>query len=170
WYGTARPTVFVGPAEQCRAAIESEPFAVGGECLPVGFVDAHGPPAADSLGSVADFRSLLHRSGAEVVVICGYLADARFREVVRASLGPESQVLSIPRSNAIAGVQPTLMWRRGEPLIELTAPTLKGWQVFLKRVIDRAGAGVGLVVISPLLALVAAAVKLESRGPVFFTQ
>src|SRR5207245_9840611 len=28
----------------------------------------------------------------------------------------------------------------------------------------------GLVVLSPFLALVAAAVKLESRGPVFFTQ
>ncbi|TLY53095.1 MAG: sugar transferase, partial [Gemmatimonadetes bacterium] len=150
-YRNAAATLFVGPAEQCRAAIESEAFALGGECHPVGFVDVHAPPAADALGGVADFRALLHRSAAEVVVICGYLAD-------------------LPRSNAIAGVQPTLMWRRGAPLIELTAPNLKGWQVFLKRVIDLVGAGVGLVVLSPFLALVAAAVKLESRGPVFFTQ
>src|SRR5437870_267476 len=169
-YLNAAATLFVGPADQCRAAIESEAFAVGGECHPVGFVDVHAPPAADALGGVADFRALLHRSAAAVVVICGYLADVRFREVVDASLEAQSQVLSIPRSNAIAGVQPTLMWRRGAPLIELTAPNLKGWQVFLKRVIDLVGAGVGLVVLSPFLALVAAAVKVESRGPVFFTQ
>src|SRR5438876_559788 len=112
----------------------------------------------------------LHRTGAEVVVVAGYLPDNRFREVVAASLEAESQLLSVPRSIAIAGVQPNLVWRRGQPLIELTAPNLKGWQVFVKRLLDVLGAGLGLVVLSPLLALVAAMVKLESRGPVFFTQ
>lgn len=169
-YRNAAATLFVGRAAECRAAIESEAFAVGGECLPVGFVDVHVPPASDSLGHVAQFRSLLHHAGAEVVVICGYLTDVLFREVVDASLAAESQVLSIPRSNAIAGVQPHLLWRRGAPLVELTAPTLKAWQVFVKRMVDVVGAGVGLVLLSPLLALIAAVIKLESPGPVFFTQ
>ena len=40
----------------------------------------------------------------------------------------------------------------------------------MKRVIDLIVAAVGLVVLSPFLALVAAAVKLRSPGPVFFTQ
>jgi exopolysaccharide biosynthesis polyprenyl glycosylphosphotransferase len=169
-YRNAAATLFVGPAEQCREAIDSPGFAIGGECGPVGFVDVRSPPASDALGHIADFRSLLDRAGAEVVVICGYLPDGRFREVVDASLEAESQVLSVPRSNAIAGVQPTLVWRRGQPLIELTAPTLKAWQVFVKRAMDVVGAVVGLVVLSPLFALVAAAVKLETTGPVFFTQ
>ena len=169
-YRNAAATLFVGSAEECRAAIDSPGFAVGGECRPVGFVDVHSPPASDALGQIADFRALLDRAGAEVVVICGYLPDVRFREVVDASLAAESQVLSVPRSNAVAGVQPNLIWRRGQPLIELTAPSLKAWQVAVKRVIDAIGSAVGLVVLSPLFALVAAAVKLESRGPVFFTQ
>ncbi|HXI64393.1 MAG TPA: exopolysaccharide biosynthesis polyprenyl glycosylphosphotransferase [Gemmatimonadales bacterium] len=169
-YRNAAATLFVGAAEQCREAIESPGFAIGGECRPVGFVDVHSPPAPDALGQIADFRSLLDRAGAEVVVICGYLTDVRFREVVDASLAAESQVLSIPRSNTVAGVQPNLVWRRGQPLIELTAPSLKAWQVSVKRVIDAIGSAVGLVVLSPLFALVAAAVKLESAGPVFFTQ
>jgi exopolysaccharide biosynthesis polyprenyl glycosylphosphotransferase len=169
-YRNAAATMFVGQAEHCRAAIESPGFAIGGECRPVGFVDVHFPPAADALGHVADFRTLLDRAGIEVVVICGYLPDGRFREVVDASLAAESQVLSVPRSNAIAGVQPALIWRRGQPLIELTAPTLKASQVFVKRVIDMVASLSGLVVLSPFLALVAVAVKLESPGPVFFTQ
>ena len=169
-YRNAAATLFVGPAEACRDAIQSPTFAMGGECRPVGFVDVHVPAAPDALGHAVDFRTVLHRTGAEVVVVAGYLPDNRFREVVAASLEAESQLLSVPRSIAIAGVQPNLVWRRGQPLIELTAPNLKGWQVFVKRLLDVLGAGVGLVVLTPVLALVAAIVKLESPGPVFFTQ
>ena len=169
-YRNAAPTLFVGPAEACRQAIASPSFARGGECRSVGFVDVHLPPAPDALGHAANFRTLLQRTGAEVVVVAGYLPDNRFREVVDASLEAQSQLLSVPRSIAIAGVQPNLVWRRGQPLVELTAPSLKGWQGFLKRAIDIMGGAVGLVLVSPLLALVAIAVKVESRGPVFFTQ
>jgi lipopolysaccharide/colanic/teichoic acid biosynthesis glycosyltransferase len=40
----------------------------------------------------------------------------------------------------------------------------------LKRVVDIAGATVGLAMAAPVLPLVAAAVKLTSRGPVFYSQ
>src|SRR5213076_924743 len=168
-YRNSAPVLFVGPADACRDAITSPGFAQGGDYRPLGFVDVHMPPAPDALGHAADFRAVLHRSGAEVVVVAGYLPDNRFREVVDASLESQSQLLSVPRSIAIAGVQPNLVWRRGRPLIELTAPTLKGRQVFVKRLMDIVGAGLGLVVLSPLVALVAALVKLQSAGPVFFT-
>src|SRR5438876_1003809 len=158
------------PAEACRDAIQSPTFALGGECRPVGFVDVHVAAAPGALGHAVDFRTVLHRTGAEVVVVAGYLPDNRFREVVAASLEAETQLLSVPRSIAIAGVQPNLVWRRGQPLIELTAPNLKGWQVFVKRLLDVLGAGLGLIVLTPVIALVAAIVKLESRGPVLFTQ
>src|SRR5213080_2820672 len=103
-YRNAAPTLFVGPADACRQAIASPSFAGGGECRPVGFVDVHLPPAPDALGHAANFRTLLQRTGAEVVVVAGYLPDNRFREVVDASLEAESQLLSVPRSiGQIAG-------------------------------------------------------------------
>jgi exopolysaccharide biosynthesis polyprenyl glycosylphosphotransferase len=40
----------------------------------------------------------------------------------------------------------------------------------VKRTMDLVGAGLGLVVLAPLLAVVAAAIKLDSRGPVFYRQ
>ena len=40
----------------------------------------------------------------------------------------------------------------------------------LKHLVDRVGAGVGLIVISPLLALIALLIWLEDRGPVTFAQ
>ena len=47
-------------------------------------------------------------------LVAGYLPDNRFREVVDASLEAQSQLLSVPRSIDIAGVQPHLVWRRGQ--------------------------------------------------------
>lgn len=41
---------------------------------------------------------------------------------------------------------------------------------FLKRSMDLVGAGLGLLLLSPLLALAALAIKLDSRGPVFYRQ
>src|SRR5216117_163043 len=169
-YHNAAPTLFVGPAEACRQAIASPSFARGGECRSVGFVDVHLPPAADALGHAATFRTLLQRTGAEVVVVAGYLPDNRFREVVDASLEAQSQLLSVPRSIAIAGVQPNLVWRRGQPLVELTAPSLKGWQFAVKRVIDILGALVGLVVMGPVMLGLAIAIKIDSSGSILFAQ
>jgi exopolysaccharide biosynthesis polyprenyl glycosylphosphotransferase len=169
-YQNAAATLFVGPAEACREAIQSPGFALGGECRPVGFVDVHVPPARDALGHAADFRTLLHRTGAEVVVVAGYLPDNRFREIVDASLEAGSQLLSVPRSIAIAGVQPNLVWRRGEPVIELTAPSLKAWQFAVKRVMDILGSVLGLVLAAPIMACIAVAIRMDSRGAIFFAQ
>src|SRR2546427_9410713 len=132
-YRNAAATLFVGPAEACRDAIQSPTFALGGECRPGGFVDVHVPAAPDALGHAGDFRTRLRRTGAEVVVVAGYLPDNRFREVVAASLEAESQLLSVPRSIAIAGVQPNLVWRRGGRPLEVTAPRPKAWETGPKR-------------------------------------
>jgi lipopolysaccharide/colanic/teichoic acid biosynthesis glycosyltransferase/GT2 family glycosyltransferase len=60
---------------------------------------------------------------------------------------------------------------RGLPLLTLAprrAPAGPAWVA--KRVLDYVAAGVGLLVLSPLLLLIAVLVKLDSRGPVFFRQ
>ena len=49
------------------------------------------------------------------------------------------------------------------------APTPLGYRV-AKRGLDLATAVIGLIVVSPILAVVAASVKLESRGPILFRQ
>ena len=52
------------------------------------------------------------------------------------------------------------------PLEVLFVKPLPVW----KRTVDLLGAGIGLVLLSPLLLLIAVLVKLTSRGPVLFTQ
>jgi lipopolysaccharide/colanic/teichoic acid biosynthesis glycosyltransferase len=56
--------------------------------------------------------------------------------------------------------------RTVRPMETLFAEGLPGW----KRAIDIAGAAIGLLLLSPLFAMVAAAIKLTSPGPVLFRQ
>jgi exopolysaccharide biosynthesis polyprenyl glycosylphosphotransferase len=58
----------------------------------------------------------------------------------------------------------------GMPLLSIDAPTFSGASRLSKRTLDIVGASVLLIALAPLLALIAIATKLDSRGPVLFTQ
>ncbi len=57
-----------------------------------------------------------------------------------------------------------------EPLVYVEAPTLRRTQATAKRCFDVAVSAVTLVVVSPIFAVVALAIKLQDGGPVFFSQ
>jgi lipopolysaccharide/colanic/teichoic acid biosynthesis glycosyltransferase len=76
----------------------------------------------------------------------------------------------VPRSIEIAGVEPKLVWRKEQPLVELTTPTLRGGQLIVKRFVDLIGASCALILTTPVMLIVAALVKLDSTGAVLFRQ
>lgn len=163
------PTLFVGPAEECKKVAAGPAFSQDGY-HPIGFVDIASPPGTGALGTMQDFPLLLAASGAEAVVVCGELTDGDFRDVVDATLAAGCQLLSAPHALEVAGVEPAFVWRQGQPLVQLTAPSLKGQHLAIKRVVDFVGSLVGLLVAAPVMLVIAAAIKLDSAGPVFFRQ
>jgi Undecaprenyl-phosphate glucose phosphotransferase len=58
----------------------------------------------------------------------------------------------------------------GIPMINLTETPLSGWYGPVKRAADIVGSLLGLVLLSPLLAAIAIAIKLTSPGPVLYRQ
>ena len=56
----------------------------------------------------------------------------------------------------------------GIPLVELKRTALDGWGKILKRVMDLIGAFFLAIIFSPVMAVVAILVKLDSRGPVIY--
>ncbi|MDX1687680.1 MAG: exopolysaccharide biosynthesis polyprenyl glycosylphosphotransferase, partial [Candidatus Promineifilaceae bacterium] len=58
----------------------------------------------------------------------------------------------------------------GLPLLTVRNYAMRGYMLIVKRLMDVVGAAIGLVALSPLMLLVAVAIKLESPGPVFFVQ
>ena len=58
----------------------------------------------------------------------------------------------------------------GLPTINLSETPLEGWSRFVKRGFDLAVASASLIVLSPVMLLVALAIWLEDRGPIFYRQ
>ena len=166
----ASRTLFVGTAADCREAMDMPAFKAAADFRIVGYVEASIAPTPGALGALPNLARCLHEVGAETVVVCGYLSDVRFQDVVDTALSSGCQLLSVPRSTLLAGVRPNLLFRSGQPLIELTAPSLKAWQFVVKRLVDTVGALVMLVLGAPVLLAAALAIKLDSPGPVLFLQ
>jgi len=58
----------------------------------------------------------------------------------------------------------------GEPVIAYRAQPVPAWQLFVKRLVDYAGAAVLLVALAPLLALIALAIRVTSPGSALYRQ
>jgi exopolysaccharide biosynthesis polyprenyl glycosylphosphotransferase len=84
------------------------------------------------------------------------------RRRVRASIVPDIFQMSLTRVDVedLGGV----------PLIGVHDVTISRSALMMKRVFDILGAAVGLLLAAPFMALVALAIRLDSPGPIFFTQ
>jgi exopolysaccharide biosynthesis polyprenyl glycosylphosphotransferase len=58
----------------------------------------------------------------------------------------------------------------GVPLIGVKPVSISGWNLALKRAMDVVIASLGLILLSPLLLIIAAVIKLDSPGPAVFEQ
>lgn len=58
----------------------------------------------------------------------------------------------------------------GIPLLTVRDITLRGWKLSLKRGLDIVGSFFGLVFLSPIMLFTAILIRLESKGPVFYSQ
>lgn len=58
----------------------------------------------------------------------------------------------------------------GVPVVEVKKTPLEGWGRIVKRLMDVVGSAVLIIILSPVLLLVALLIKLDSRGPVFFSK
>lgn len=58
----------------------------------------------------------------------------------------------------------------GVPLLEYKRTPLEGWGMIWKRLIDIVISGIIIILTSPIMLLTALAVKLDSKGPVFFSR
>lgn len=80
------------------------------------------------------------------------------------------EVQLVPDLPDATAVLPTLTEIDNVGFLDLRRNPQRGWPRHLKRLVDVGGAFALLVLLAPLMLLIAAAVKLTSRGPVFFRQ
>jgi exopolysaccharide biosynthesis polyprenyl glycosylphosphotransferase len=168
--GPPARAIFVGPVEECRKARSGPAFEASAGYEAVGCVDTEGKRSSESIGSVSDFSLLLASTGAETVVLCGYLADRILHTVLDAALTAGCEILTVPRAIEVTGVQACVVHRNGQVLVELTAPTVRGRQLIVKRLLDVMASFLGFLVLAPLFVVLFLGIKLDSPGPVLFRQ
>jgi lipopolysaccharide/colanic/teichoic acid biosynthesis glycosyltransferase len=101
-------------------------------------------------------------------LLWGELSDEEFAYAIDVALSTGCRVLAANRT--FGGLEPRGLWLGGRQLLELTPPSLRGWQLALKRAVDLVGAVTGLVLLAPVMLLLAIIVRLESPGPAIFAQ
>lgn len=74
----------------------------------------------------------------------------------------------VPNQFGLYATNSSLASLAGIPMIELRLTPLEGWGRIVKRAFDLVGAGLGLLLLSPVFAVVALCIKLSDRGPVFY--
>ncbi len=118
-----------------------------------------------------DLEGVVDRHGVERLVVAHEAFDEdRMLDLLRRSreLGVKLSVL--PQLFDALGTSVELDDVEGVTVLGVTPPVLSRSSRFLKRSMDILGAGLLLVLTAPVLAVIAVAIKLDSRGPVFFRQ
>jgi exopolysaccharide biosynthesis polyprenyl glycosylphosphotransferase len=162
--------ILVGRAGECIEMRGRRAFTDASGINVLGYVDVQEPAERGALGSLRNLEHLLLEHRADTLILCGPVDDNTVVRVMRAGMTAECQVLTAARRYELAGVAPSVVWRRGQPFIQLRAVALRWHQLVLKRVLDVTLSAVALVVLAPVMLLVAIAVRLESPGPVIFRQ
>lgn len=143
----------------------------------VGFVDSAPRPRRAGLehiallGGVEDVPELVELLDIDrVIVAFSNEPHDRQLELIRNLNLLGIQVDVVPRFFDVLHAATTLHAIEGLTVCSLPAPRLSSSSRFIKRCMDIIGAAAGLVLLAPLLALIAIAIKLDSPGPVVFRQ
>ena len=170
-------TLIVGAGEVGRTIMRNIVAQPGLGYQVVGFVDDNPEKGHKdigrfkALGSIDNLpRVVQEESIDEVIITLPWMYHRKIisimsqceRKGARARLVPDLFEMSLSRMDIddLGGV----------PMIGFKEISITGWKLATKRAIDFTVALVGLIVLSPLLLLVALAIKLDSPGPVLFRQ
>lgn len=123
------------------------------------------------LGSPEELPQIVKRFDIErVVVAFSNETHEDLLGLIRSLKSQEIQIDIVPRLFDIVGPSIDVHTVEGLPLIGLRPPRLGRSSQLVKRLMDIALSFSALLILSPLFVAVAAAIKLESPGPIFFRQ
>lgn len=172
------PTIILGCGDQAFRIwneLKSMRKSLGFDII--GFVS---PPEADKnlfygklkhFGDISRLREIISRRKIEEVIIALDQGDkSQLMDVIQMLEGTSARVKIVPGiyDYILGSVKTTHIL--GSPLIEIFPDILSTPEKFLKRAIDVSASLLFLLIFSPVYLAIALAVKIDSKGPVFFRQ
>jgi lipopolysaccharide/colanic/teichoic acid biosynthesis glycosyltransferase len=112
--------------------------------------------------------TLLDSHQAEAILVAGPVGTSTLRRVGDLALLYHCELLAVMPTEFLTDHNPVIVWSGDRPLVQLSGIPRRRFDARIKRAIDVIGAGLGLIVASPVIAMLAALVRLESKGsPIF---
>jgi exopolysaccharide biosynthesis polyprenyl glycosylphosphotransferase len=144
----------------------------------VGYVDADGcGEHAESMGALpcrgamSDFERICREADVERVIVAFSSAQhEHLLDVIRISKRLRVKISVVPRLFEVIGATVEIDQVEGMTLLGIRGLTRTTSTLALKRAMDVSVAAAGLLVLSPVLLVIAAAIRLSSPGPVLFRQ
>jgi exopolysaccharide biosynthesis polyprenyl glycosylphosphotransferase len=135
----------------------------------VGFVDDES--GTDVLGGTDELTAIVDRLNIDWVVLAFSEAPhERTLELVRQVRRPDVHLSIVPNFYELFASNAAIEDIEGVPVVSLPSMQFSRTVRVLKRTFDLVAAGMGLLALTPVLLGAAIAIKLDSRGPVFFRQ
>ena len=140
-------------------------------CLSKRGDEKRGPGGVPVVGRYEDVGNFVGRTDIDQIVVALPLEDHQMLPAIMAQLKDSIvDIKIVPDLYQFASLGGAIEEFEGLPVISLQECPLDGINLFTKRVVDLVLGCAALLLFSPLMVLIAALVKLTSRGPVFFKQ
>ena len=121
--------------------------------------------------ALADYLASAQDAAPQEVWLCLPLSDERNVKVALEALGHSTaNIRLIPDWFSLRLMNHGMSERLGIPMLDISTSTLSGMSGFIKAIEDKVLATVILILISPLMLLIAIAIRLTMGGPVLFKQ
>lgn len=166
-----RRVIVIGATDDGGLFWRNETPAFGSGMSVVGRI-AYAPPFNGNAAAVhRELERSVRERRADGVVIAARMPFQEFESLVERCFALGASVTVLPHVIQRIG-QNRLVMNRTEvgSLMEVTPKGLRVPQLAIKRAMDIVLTSAGLIFVAPIMLVIAIAIKLDSRGPVFFSQ
>lgn len=124
------------------------------------------------IGRTEDLDEMIVATESDVIIVADAAAstEAKLMRLVRRPAAMNCDLLVVPRLHDFSTLVGSPDHIGAIPIMRIRRPTLSGPKWWLKRTFDFVFALVGLIILSPVMALCAIAVRIEGGSGVFFRQ
>jgi Undecaprenyl-phosphate glucose phosphotransferase len=123
------------------------------------------------LGKIDDIPDLIEAEQVNEVIVA--MPEASHHEILKIVNKCDRAKVSVkvfPDVFQIMASEVSIGDLGGLPLLTVRDTALRGWKLTVKRAMDVTGSAMALILSSPIMMLLAILIKLDSEGPVFYTQ
>jgi exopolysaccharide biosynthesis polyprenyl glycosylphosphotransferase len=164
-----------GSVEQTATELMRQPYAgyrVVGACVPAGAPSKSLTDMVPVVGGFGDIPGAMERLKADTLIITSSddLPNDRVRRISWDLVPGKQHLVVAPSIIDVGGPRIHTRPVAGLPLIHVETPSYEGGKLVAKRVSDIIASGLLITLLSPLLLVIAIAVRLDSPGPVLFRQ